>query len=95
MTKDKVLLSKIDANIHVIRAEPQEDIGEQASGTDVLPSDCSGCPLYDAKEGESNTRPIELSSEDMLYLRYLLWKEVHDNGYIPQIRQVFSRLFPE
>ncbi len=69
MTKDKVLLSKIDANIHVIRAESQEDTGSHPlSETDVLPSDCSGCPLYRAAH-KGDTVSVELTRAELDWLR--------------------------
>lgn len=66
---------------------------EQASGTDVLPSDCSGCPLYEAKENKGDTVPV--SRVDRLFLRYLLWKEVYHSGYTAQMGQILARLFPD
>ncbi len=65
---------------------------EQVSGTDVLPSDCSGCPLYGAKEHKGDTVPV--SRVDRLFLRYLLWQEVYHNGYTVQIGEILGRLFP-
>ncbi len=65
---------------------------EQVSGTDVLPSDCSGCPLYDVKEHKGDTVPV--SKVDRLFLLYLLWKEVYHSGYTVQIGEILARLFP-
>ncbi len=72
MTKAKVLISKIDANIHVIHADPHEDTGSHPlSETDVLPSDCSGCPL-DRAAHKGDTVFVELTQAELDWLRIVI-----------------------
>ena len=65
---------------------------EQASGTDVLPSDCSGCPLYRAKH-KTDTVSVELTQHELKWLRSVtLFNPYNDEGNMKIARQIADKL---